>query len=153
MSAKSAFVPRPAVILVAEDDSNDVLLLQRAFAKASLPARVLFVSNGAEVIRYLSGEAPFDDRAICPFPQLLLLDLNMPGMGGLEVLQWLEANPQVARLRVVVFSSCVAPEHARQAARLGAHSCVTKPLCPLDLLPMLQELSNAPALDPGRQEN
>ena len=137
MSAKAAPNITP-VILVAEDDPNDVLLLKRAFEKAGLGASVLYVSNGLEVIRYLRGEPPFDNRATHPLPDLLLLDLKMPGAGGLDVLAWLSVRKELAGIRVVIFSSCVAPEDSQRAVSLGACSCLTKPLNPLDLLPVLK---------------
>src|SRR5579864_5957616 len=109
MSAKAA-VDRPAlVILVAEDDPNDVLLLKRAFARVGMAARLFFVSNGQEAISYLQGQAPFDNRVDYPYPNMLLLDFNMPGVNGLEVLEWLASQPERASLIVVVFSSCMAP--------------------------------------------
>jgi CheY-like chemotaxis protein len=149
MSAKAA-PNQPAIrILVAEDDPNDVLLLKRAFAKAQVPAALFFVSNGQEAISYLEGQAPFDDRAVYPLPNLLLLDLNMPGLGGLEVLQWLAAQHALAGLRIAVISSCLAPEACRQAVKLGAHCCVTKPLDPLQLLPVFRELQGPPGSPPG----
>ena len=137
MSAKAASNITP-LILVAEDDPNDVLLLKRAFEKAGLGASVLYVSNGLEVIRYLRGEPPFDNRTSHPLPDLLLLDLKMPGAGGLDVLSWLSARKELAGIRVVIFSSCVAPEDSQRAVSLGARSCLTKPLNPLDLLPVLK---------------
>jgi CheY-like chemotaxis protein len=140
MCAKAA-ANRPAVnILVAEDDLNDVLLLKRAFHKAQVPAGLFFVSNGQEVISYLQGQPPFEDRSIHPFPDLLLLDLVMPGLGGLEVLQWLGTRPELAELPVAVLSSCLPPETGRLAIQLGAQYCVTKPLDPLEWEPVFRDL-------------
>jgi two-component system response regulator len=140
MSAKAAAENPPPVILIAEDDANDVLLLKRAFAKLDTRASLFFVSNGQSAISYLKGEPPFSSRGAYPYPSLLLLDVNMPGVGGLEVLEWLAANPAMAGPRVVIFSSCVAPEASRRATHLGAHSCITKPLNPGNLLPLMQDL-------------
>lgn len=141
MSAKAA-VERPGpVILVAEDDPNDVLLLKRAFSKARTKASLFFVSNGQDAISYLQGEPPFDSRINHPFPNILLLDLNMPGVSGLEVMEWLAARPERASLAVVVFSSYMAPGDQLQAAMLGAHSCITKPLDPSALEPVFSQLS------------
>ena len=140
MSAKAA-VGQPLVnILIAEDDANDVLLLKRAFSKARIPAALFFVANGQEAITYLQGHPPYADRRCHPFPDLLLVDLNMPGISGLEVLQWVASKPELAKLRVAVFSSCIAPEASRQAVQLGAQCCITKPLDPLELVPVFTDL-------------
>jgi CheY-like chemotaxis protein len=147
MSAKAAVDRSRLVVLIAEDDPNDVLLLKRAFAKACIPALLFFVSDGQEAISYLRGEPPFSNRAAHPFPNVLLLDLNMPLVGGLEVLEWLASWPDRTNLRVVVFSSCVAPADSRQASSLGAHSCITKPLAPSDLDPLLRDLPGYPEAD------
>ena len=144
MSAKAA-ASKPLVnILIAEDDANDVLLLKRAFSKARVPAALFFVSNGQEAISYLAGRPPFSDRTSHPFPDLVILDLNMPSVGGLEVLQWISSKPELSVLRVAVLSSCVAPDASRQAVLLGAQCCMTKPLDPLELVPVCRELQAAP---------
>jgi CheY-like chemotaxis protein len=147
MSAKAAIKQPPLCILIAEDEPNDVLLLKRAFAKSGVRANLSFVGNGLEAINYLRGDPPYDDRVVYPLPQLLLLDLNMPGAGGLEVLEWLAHNPHRAVVPTVIFSSCVAPEASRMAARLGARLCITKPLDPLELIPLLKDLPSFPGLD------
>jgi CheY-like chemotaxis protein len=141
MSAKAGVDNKPLVILVAEDDPNDVLLLKWAFARSQLHATLRFVSNGLEVISYLRGEPPFADRTSFPLPRLLLLDLHMPAAGGFDVLEWLADAPEARGLRVILFSSFLAPEDSRYATSLGAHSCLTKPLKPTDLVPIVQDLT------------
>src|SRR5436190_17858455 len=101
MSAKAGVDNKPLVILVAEDDPNDVLLLKWAFARSQLHATLRFVSNGLEVISYLRGEPPFADRTSFPLPRLLLLDLHMPAAGGFDVLEWLADAPEARGLRVI----------------------------------------------------
>ena len=76
-------------ILVAEDDPNDLLLLNLALAKASLDIPVLLARDGEEVVSYLEGKPPFDDRHKFPRPDMLLLDLKMPRLDGFAVLEWL----------------------------------------------------------------
>ncbi len=141
MSAKAAVDHDALVILIAEDDPNDVLLLKRAFARAGIAASLFFVSNGQEVIHYLEAKPPYDNRAAYPYPSVLLLDVNMPRVNGLELLEWLAARPDRASLVAVMFSSCLAPGDCRQAAMLGAHCCITKPLDPNCLLPLLAKVS------------
>src|SRR2546422_10918571 len=88
-------------ILVAEDDADDLFLLRRASRKAGLLHRVMYVADGVMAVGYLSGSPPFDDRVRYPFPDLLLLDLKMPKMNGLEVLAWLKERPDMNVLPVV----------------------------------------------------
>ncbi len=115
-------------ILVAEDDPSDVLLLKRALSKAGLQAPIHFVQNGEEVIDYLQGEKPFDDRAAYPLPNLLVLDLKMPRLNGFEVLEWLRRQAELrSRMLVVVFSSSFDPEDVSLAYTLGANSYLVKP--------------------------
>jgi CheY-like chemotaxis protein len=141
MSAKTGGGHKSLVILIAEDDPNDVLLLKWTFAHTHIQATLRFVANGLEVISYLQGEPPFDNRDAYPIPKLLLLDRHMPCAGGFEVLEWLAKAPQANNLRVVLFSSFLAPEDSRHATGLGAHCCLTKPLKAADLVPMMQDLS------------
>jgi CheY-like chemotaxis protein len=112
---------------VAEDDGNDALLLQMAFKKAGLTQRVIVVPDGEKVVEYIKGEGAYADRAQFPFPQVLLLDLKMPRMNGLEVLAWLQAQEEARHLPAVVLtSSCYNPD-VRKAYELGAYSFITKP--------------------------
>ena len=92
-------------VLVAEDDANDVFLLRRAFECAELHLNLAHVPNGREAVDYLAGVRPYSDRLRYPVPELLVTDLNMPLMGGLELLSWLRAQLQLNWLPAVVLSS------------------------------------------------
>src|SRR4029079_16689575 len=81
-------------ILVAEDNPDDLFLLQQAFKRAGVTSRLHAVENGLEVLSYFNGDDRFADRAQNPLPQVVLLDLNMPHMNGFEVLQWLRQHPR-----------------------------------------------------------
>jgi CheY-like chemotaxis protein len=82
-------------ILVAENDPNDVVFLQKAFKKNAIASPVFFCESGEELIAYLKGEGQFSDRSEYPFPRVLITDLKMPRCGGFEVLQWLKKKPEV----------------------------------------------------------
>jgi CheY-like chemotaxis protein len=114
-------------MLVAEDEPNDVMLLKRAFFKAHVEAAIDYVRDGQEVIDYLKGNPPFDNPVENPLPNLLLLDLKMPRLNGFEVLKWLQDQPFLHRLPVVIFSSSAQPEDLARAYELGAASYVVKP--------------------------
>src|SRR5881394_123062 len=119
----------PATILLAEDDPNDVILFQRAMARASLSAYSLkVVRDGEEAISYLGGQAIHADRHLYPLPALLLLDLKMPRKSGLEVLSWLRKQPQLRHLIVVFLTSSNNSEDIRLAYEAGANSYLVKPV-------------------------
>ena len=99
-------------ILIAEDDPLDVFLLRRAFTRADCKAPLYFVNNGPEAIDFLGGNGPFQDRSRFPFPKRLLLDLKMPLLDGLEVLEWLHGRDERQKLRVVVLSGSAEPAWA-----------------------------------------
>src|SRR6266481_326981 len=116
------------IILLAEDDSNDVLLIQRAFQKAGLRNTLKTVRDGDQAISYLSGKGIYSDREQYPLPFLLLLDLKMPGTDGFEVLQWLRSEPELKRLLVVVLTSSNLQADVDRAYELGANSYLVKPV-------------------------
>ena len=115
-------------ILLAEDDPNDVLLLERAFQKAGLRNSLKIVPDGEQAIDYLSGRGIYADREQYPLPFLILLDLKMPGTDGFEVLQWLRADPELKRLLVVVLTSSNLQSDVDRAYELGANSYLVKPV-------------------------
>ena len=80
-------------VLYAEDDENDVFFMERAFSKLQLRDALRVVPNGRAALEYLSGAGVFADRTKHPLPELLLLDVKMPEMSGLEVLKWARARP------------------------------------------------------------
>src|SRR5439155_23314179 len=120
---------RTSTILLAEDDPNEVLLLQRALVKASLTTDSLkVVSDGEDAMAYLSGQGIYADRGRYPLPALLLLDLKMPRKSGFEVLSWLRKQPQLRYLSVVFLTSSDSAEDGRLACEAGANSYLVKPV-------------------------
>jgi CheY-like chemotaxis protein len=116
------------IILLVEDDSNDVVLLQRAFQKAALRDTVRIVRDGEQAIHYLSGQGQYADRERFPLPFLVLLDLKMPRMDGFDVLQWARAEPDLKRLLIVVLTSSHLQSDVDRAYELGANSYLVKPV-------------------------
>jgi len=95
----------PKTLLYAEDEPDDVLLLQCALKKAELPIQLVTASDGQEVIDYLSRSDKFTDPTRYPWPSLLLLDIHLPKKSGLEVLQWIRQHPALDTLVVLMFTS------------------------------------------------
>jgi len=113
--------------LVAEDDGNDVFFLQRAFQQAKIENPLHVVGDGQEAIDYLSGEGKFSDRSLYPLPHLFILDLKMPRKTGLDVLLWLQEQPELRCLPVLVLSSSAQRTDIERAYELGANAFVVKP--------------------------
>jgi len=115
------------LFLLAEDDENHVVLMKEAFAKAGVANPLRVVGNGDEVIAYLKGAPPYQNRAEHPMPVALLLDLKMPRKDGFEVLEWVRKQPSLKRLSVIVLTSSRQAADADRAYELGANSYLTKP--------------------------
>jgi len=114
-------------ILQVEDDENDVFLMERAFAHAGITNPVRVAVDGQAAIDYLSVAGAFGDRQNYPLPCLVLLDLKLPKISGLEVLEWIRRQPELKKLVVVLFSSSLSPDEVERAYELGVNSFVQKP--------------------------
>ncbi len=129
-----------STVLLAEDDPNDATLMQRAFERIRPAQRLEIVRNGREAINYLSGEASYANREEHPLPFLMLLDLKMPYVDGIEVLQWLRQRPELRPMMVVVLTSSDDDSDIQRAYDLGAHSFLLKPTGFADLLDLVKTL-------------
>ena len=127
-------------ILLAEDDLNDLLLMQRALDRAGLCNPVFPVRDGREIVQYLEGSGEFSQRDKHPLPGLLLLDLKMPVMDGWDVLTWLRAHPQFSTLPVVVLTSSQQEEDVKKTRELGAFDYRIKPHAFEDLVRLLEDV-------------
>lgn len=133
---------RPRVpVLVADDDPNDGVLLELAFAKCGLQPDLRFVRDGEAAIAYLSGAAPYEDRQLHPSPRLLLLDLRMPRVDGLEVLEWLNHQAHPPEMFVVVMSGSEDPSDITLSYAFGADACLPKPCDPSKFAAMVAGLT------------
>lgn len=126
------------IILLAEDSLDDEIYFRRILKSAGIENTVHVVRDGAGVIAYLKGEGNFADRKAYPEPDILFLDLIMPGMDGWEVLKWLTAEMQRrTNLFVVVLSGSNQWNRLKDAYKMGAHSFMFKPLRKAELLGMV----------------
>ena len=115
------------LVLVAEDNPDDALLLRRALEKAGISARVKIVADGEEMLLYLQGRGAYANRSSSPLPSLIILDLKMPRKSGLEVLEWINQNPDVAVVPTIVLSASNLEKDVRAAYNLGANTYFVKP--------------------------
>ena len=118
---------RPNVILMADDDPDDRLLVQDALAESRADGSLRFVENGEELLDYLHRRAKYDSPGSAPRPGLILLDLNMPRKDGREVLRELKGDPDLRRIPVVVLTTSRADTDIGAIYELGANSFISKP--------------------------
>jgi CheY-like chemotaxis protein len=116
------------VILLVEDNPRDEALTLRALKKSNIVNDVVVVHDGVEALEYLLGEKTDAEREMTAMPQLVLLDLKLPKVDGLEVLRAIRANGPTRRLPVVVFTSSSEEEDMIKSYDLGANSYVRKPV-------------------------
>jgi len=112
-------------VLLVEDSENDRLLARRAFKSGGISAELQTVANGKEALAYLVGSGATPPA---PLPDLVLLDLNLPGIPGLSLLKRLRRTDRTALVPVVVLTTSGEEEDVRQSYHLGANSYVKKPI-------------------------
>jgi CheY-like chemotaxis protein len=117
--------PRPVVeILLVEDNPGDVRLTQEAFAEARTKNRIHVVSTGEDALKFLRREEAFKNAVR---PELILLDLRLPGMGGREVLAHIKTDTSLRRIPVIVFAGSKADDDIQRAYHLNVNSYIAKP--------------------------
>jgi CheY-like chemotaxis protein len=115
-------------ILLVEDNAQDEKLILRALRKVNLANQVDVVRDGQQALDYLFHEGEFAQRAGPKLPTVVLLDINLPRVGGLEVLERLRAHPQTALLPIVILTSSDEERDRLGSYEQGANSFVRKPL-------------------------
>jgi len=121
-----------ADILLVEDEADDAELLTRALLAERPGTRVRVVSDGMEALRQLLGEG--ND----PKPQLIILDLNLPGLNGMELLRCLTGNARTADIPVYMLSGSCSPEDVGASRSYGAKACMRKPSSASDIRRVVQ---------------
>ncbi len=116
------------VILLVEDNPRDEVLTVRALRKSNIANEVVVARDGVEALDYLFGRGAYSEPGNRELPELVLLDLKLPKVDGLEVLQQVRANENTRRLPIVVFTSSSEEEDLFNSYNLGANSYVRKPV-------------------------
>lgn len=116
------------VILLVEDNARDEALTLRALKKSNIVNDVVVARNGVEALDYLFGTGAYEGRDLSVLPQIVLLDLKLPKIDGLQVLQRIRENEGTKRLPVVIFTSSSEEEDLLKSYNLGANSYVRKPV-------------------------
>lgn len=119
---------RAAVILLAEDDKGDQELTRRALRQGKIKNDLYIVENGEEALDYLFRRGKYSDPATSPWPDLFLLDLNMPKMDGRQVLEELKKDERFDALATVVLTTSKQEEDILRTYKLGIKSYIAKPV-------------------------
>lgn len=131
-----------ADILLVEDDPNDAELVGRALNRAGAIASIMHVQDGAEALDYLYARGRYAARSARAQPKLVLLDLKLPKLTGLEVLREIRSNAELQRLVVVMLTSSREERDLQEAYRGGVNSYVVKPVNFEELMDSLSRLAH-----------
>ncbi len=131
---------RPVLILLAEDNSDHAELIQTCFQDQNLLNEVRHVRDGEMAIDYLLQQGKFEDPATSPRPDLILLDLRMPKIDGLEVLSRIKSTEGLKRIPVVILTTSDAESDVAKASDLHANSYLVKPIGFEDLFELLKDM-------------
>lgn len=115
-------------VLIIEDEEHDVDFLRRAFQRAGIKNPIQVVSDGEQAKDYLMAAGEFADRQKFPFPRIVITDLKMPHLSGLELLSWIRANPKYRVVPTIVLTSSVSQADVDLAFACGASAYFVKPV-------------------------
>jgi len=115
-------------IVIVEDDPNDAELLVRVFRKLGVANKIVLLKDGAEALDYLFARGAYADRSVDGDPKIIILDLKLPKVNGIEVLQKIKSDERTRRVPVVVLTSSKETRDVKDAYGLGVNSYVTKPI-------------------------
>ena len=119
---------RPKIILLVEDNPSDVELTRRALHKSHISNQMIVAEDGQEALDYLFGGDPLTNTNKNELPALILLDLKLPKVDGLQVLRQIRANERTSRVPVVILTTSNEEQDITQSYDLGANSYIRKPV-------------------------
>ena len=127
-------------ILMADDDADDRLLTEEAFAESHVVNDLRFVEDGEELMEYLLRRGKYSNPKDSPLPGVILLDLNMPRKDGREALEEIKNNAELRHIPIIVLTTSKAEEDIYRTYDLGANSFITKPVTFSSLVQVLQTI-------------
>jgi CheY-like chemotaxis protein len=131
---------KPIIILMADDDSEDCMLAQEALAHVNMEHEVHTVPDGVALMDYLHRRGLYESFQGRPLPGLILLDLNLPRMSGMEALRQIKSDPLLRRIPTVVLTTSEMEEDVQRSYDFGANSFVTKSVTFSSLVEVVEEI-------------
>ncbi|HEY9077296.1 MAG TPA: response regulator [Anaerolineaceae bacterium] len=131
---------KPKTILLVEDDLSDIKLTKKAFEKSHLVNQLVIVQDGQEALEYLFANVHQDNQETHEHPALVLLDLRLPKIDGLEVLRQIRLNQRTCLLPVVILTTSREEQDLLRGYELGANSYIQKPIDPDQFFNAIQQL-------------
>ena len=119
--------PEDFSILLVENNPDHAELTLRAIEQATGLTEIFWVKDGEEALNFLNHQGAYTDPAVAPRPDLVLLDLKLPKIGGHEVLSYMKAQPSLQAIPVVMLTTSTQQTEAAESSRLGAESFISKP--------------------------
>lgn len=118
---------KKCILMMADDDPDDREFVREAFEQCGFEGEFRYVEDGAELIDYLLHQGAFTSAPESPAPDLILLDLNMPRVNGLEALDVIKSNEKLRRIPIVALSTSDSADDIEKTYDLGVNSFITKP--------------------------
>ena len=131
----------PVIILMADDDEDDILLVRDAFEQSKLLNDLYTVLDGMELMDYLKQRGKYAAPTAAPRPDIILLDLNMPRKDGREALQEIKADPDLFDIPIIVLTTSKIHEDILRTYQDGGSSFITKPVTFQRMCEVIQKLS------------
>jgi CheY-like chemotaxis protein len=138
-TARLVAMAEQPIILYVEDDPNDAVVFERALKKSALPLGLHVAPDGQFAVDYLVGEEDYADREKFPLPKIILTDLKMFRMGGLELLQWVRSHVHFRELPVVLYSTSIEDADVSRAKAHGATAYFRKTYQCTEVLDFLRQ--------------
>ena len=115
-------------LLLVEDGEVEILVMKKSLKRIGSPFSLQVARTGDEAVEYLSGVGRFADRQACPLPDMVLLDLTLPGSrNGHQVLEWIRGQPGLGKLPVMMLTGSLEPADVQKAYQKGVTSYLVKP--------------------------
>lgn len=129
-------------ILIADDDSEDRMLIIDALLENNVKNKVQSVENGEDLLHYLKNKGLFSDKEKYPLPGVIFLDLNMPKMDGREALKEIKGDKTLCSIPLIIFTTSMDKRDITQSYKFGANSFISKPVTYSSMVNVMKQISN-----------